>query len=94
MHLLICHSSCLPCTPVRFSASQHGPPAQLPTSRKPQTYLCSSTCAGAGSRYGMALEVASVFPVITGAAFTQNNIHTVVRGLAGSRLTETRNACA
>lgn len=41
---------------------------------------CASNAeeAGVHSKAGLFLEVASVFPIMMGAAFTQNNINTVV----------------
>lgn len=43
-------------------------------------HLCCSEEAGVESKGRLALEVASVFPVMMGAAFTQNNINSAVSG--------------
>ena len=40
--------------------------------------LCCAEEAGVGSRGRLALEVASVLPVMMGAAFTQNNFNSAV----------------
>lgn len=55
--------------------------------RKPQTAphaMLPAEEAGVRTRAGLLLEVASVLPVMMGAAFTQNNINSVVRGRAAT----------
>ena len=51
----------------------------------PSAHTCCAEEAGVDSRGRLALEVASVFPVMMGAAFTQNNINSAVSAHCAER---------